>query len=290
MTFQPPIAQPFDAGSDTLSLSLLGGYVDASGLMHRDVEVSPLSGADEDALRRLPRGTALATVITALLGRCLRRVGTLGPPDIEVVRSLLVGDRDYLVLKLRELTLGPNAWFTLACPFEDCRKRMDLPLDLRRLPIESRPVQRRFFATEDGTSFRLPTGGDQEEVAALFAVHPEAAVSELLRRCLGQDERGEHSSRQLEEVEKHMLAVAPGLDIEFEAQCPECRQQFSTRLDLVPALIGELHALWDRIEDDVHVIAWNYHWSEREILALSRGKRSRYVRLIQRQLDPSWPE
>jgi hypothetical protein len=35
--------------------------------------------------------------------------------------------------------------------------------------------------------------------------------------------------------------------------------------------------------EEVHVLAMHYHWSESEILALTRSKRQRYLALLARQ-------
>jgi hypothetical protein len=86
-------------------------------------------------------------------------------------------------------------------------------------------------------------------------------------------------------IEARMAELAPGLDIELDAACPECGADFAGRLDLVPRLLGELCGSARLLEQEVHVIAWNYHWSEHGILGLARQKRRRYVELIERQRD-----
>jgi hypothetical protein len=39
----------------------------------------------------------------------------------------------------------------------------------------------------------------------------------------------------------------------------------------------------DRLFEEVHVLALQYHWPERDILALPRGKRRRYLALLARR-------
>jgi hypothetical protein len=41
----------------------------------------------------------------------------------------------------------------------------------------------------------------------------------------------------------------------------------------------------DRLYTEVHYLALHYHWSEREILALTRGKRRKYLGLLVKQLE-----
>lgn len=282
-----PVARAKDGTEEIL---LLGGYVDDGGRAHREVELAPLSGADEDVLARLPASTPVASVVTAILACCMKRVGTLEPASPDLARDLLVGDRDYLVLKLRELTLGANVWVTLRCPLDGCGKPMDLKLDLRELPIESRPVTSRFFAFEPEVEFRLPTGADQEAVAAQFWSDPELARTTLLRRCLSTRGASVESlaPNLASSIEARMQTLAPSLDVELEAVCPECAGTFTSELDLVPWLLSELRDAWRKLEQEVHLIAWHYHWSEREILSLSCQRRRRYIKLIQQQLDAAW--
>ena len=272
-------------------IPLLGGYVDGRGHRLSDVELTPLNGRDETKLQELDGRTPLASVVTVLLARALRRLGTIARPSPEIVRELLVGDRDYLVLKLYELTLGPSLWITLACKLEGCGKPMDIKLDLSALPFEERPVSSRYFELDGGPRFRLPNGGDQEVASRLFSEDPKAAVRTMLERCLDVDDSIRPTLPRPEAlditlgsaIEARMQELAPALDIELEAACPECGGPFGGRLDLMPRLVGELCGSAPRLEHEVHVIAWNYHWSEREILALPRSKRRRYVQLIDRQ-------
>ena len=80
-----------------VTVQLPGGWLDADGACHRDAAVRPLRGRDEEWLYGLPPHTPLAPLVTELL---LRRVVRIGPsrPSRATIRSLLAGDRDYLVL------------------------------------------------------------------------------------------------------------------------------------------------------------------------------------------------
>ena len=60
---------------------------------------------------------------------------------------------------------------------------------------------------------------------------------------------------------------------------------FVAEVDLPFLILTQLRAATRRLEEEVHVLAWNYHWAESDILAMSRPKRARYVRLIEEQLD-----
>ena len=94
--------------------TLPGGYLDDQGRLHRLVELAPLSGREEELLTR--RGQAPAALVTEILSCCLRRLGTIAPVSREVARGLLVADRQYLLLKLREATFGEQIEATVQCP------------------------------------------------------------------------------------------------------------------------------------------------------------------------------
>jgi hypothetical protein len=50
--------------------------------------------------------------------------------------------------------------------------------------------------------------------------------------------------------------------------------------DTATFFLAEVAATADRLLDEVHAIAWHYHWSESEILDLPRARRRRYLDLI----------
>src|SRR5215831_3161746 len=181
--------------------ALPGGYVADDGALHREVELSPLTGRIEERLFDAPFHTPSASVITTLLAGCIKRLGTLATVDADVVKGLLVGDREYLLVRLRQMAFGPEVEAVWLCVNAHCRKPMDISFSLAELTIERKTVAARFFTHKfslvesngaveapglDGceVKFRLPTGGDQEALAAIFHADPTAAINQLLARCL----------------------------------------------------------------------------------------------------------
>ena len=82
-----------------------------------------------------------------------------------------------------------------------------------------------------------------------------------------------------------MEQLAPQLDPEVEALCPHCGRTFSAPLDLAGFVLTEAAGEVQHLRRDVHVLAWHYHWSEGEILAMSRKKRRRYIELLEHELE-----
>jgi hypothetical protein len=267
---------------------LPGGYVDASGAVHREAELRPLTGREEEYLASLAEETPSGAAITQLLARCLRRVGGVAPVDAELVRGMLVGDREYLIMKLRQMTSGDKMLAIVRCPVEDCGKNMEVPLSLAELPVEERPVRAAVFTMELGESddlveFRLPTGGDQEALAPL-AGEP-GAIEELLKRCVLRMSGSPTLATVGRIVEERIEELAPRMEIEIEAVCPECGCPFSAPLDIAGFILSELLADVRNLRREVHFLAWHYHWPESEILAMTRRKRRRYIELVEDELE-----
>src|SRR5262245_13546640 len=92
---------------------LPGGLIDADGRRLAVAELRPLTGAEEDWLASNP-GVPSARAVTRLLSACLVRLDDVDA-DVDLVRRLLVGDRDYLMLQLRRITLGDKIGAVFNC-------------------------------------------------------------------------------------------------------------------------------------------------------------------------------
>ena len=282
---------------------LPGGYVAEDGSTHREAELSPVTGKEEDLLGGAPPHACAASVITSLLARCLKRVGSLSPVSHSLAGGLLTGDRDYLLLRLREMTFGPKVEAVWRCANPDCGKPMDVAFSLDELAFERKAAPERFFTRripsgekEDGliVEFRLPTGADQEALATVVRVDEARAVNQLLARCVRRvgecSQPGEAFIKGLpdaarKEIVAEIERCAPQVEIELDLVCPECQTSFSAEFDFTSFFLTEMKSNQRALEREVHFLAWHYHWSEQEILSLTRRKRQRYVTLLREELD-----
>lgn len=293
---------------DTLTCLLPGGYTDGMGALHREAELAPLSGREEELLAE--RGTSSnAAFITRILNRCLRRIGTISPISEMIARDLLVGDRQYLMLKLREATFGDQVQETIVCPWPDCGRRIDIDFLLGDvpliLPVDPGPTYRFQLSAEaalydeQGVAhrdvvFRLPTGGDQEFAAALALQDGEQALIQLMSRCirsigdLHQPDvtlLGGLSSLARTELDQAMETVAPRVDLNITGLCPECGREFSQPFDLPEFFFHELRISRELLYREVHYLAYHYHWSEQEIMGFPRPKRRMYIEILSDEIE-----
>lgn len=287
--------------------TLPGGYLDEHGQLHREVVLIPLSGQEEELLAQ-PSPLAMASVITTVLTRCVQQIGTLAMTT-GLARQLLIGDRQYLLLLLRVLTFGDQVMMTHRCPWPDCGQALDMDFKLSEFPVHTAPPDSHWQkmtlspAASEGhmwakrqptVQFRLPNGEDQEIIAPLLEQNEASALTQLLCRCiysLGEIDKPlpeliqELSPLARQEIEAQMAALMPGVDLTLTANCPHCEREFTVPFELTDFFFGELATGEELLRREVHYLAYHYHWSEQEILALPRNKRRAYIETLASEIE-----
>jgi hypothetical protein len=257
---------------------LPGGLVLDDGRRLGRAELRPLTGREEEWLTQ-HAGMASAHLATKLLSACFVRLEE-EPVNSEIIDKLLVGDRDYLILQLRRMTLGDRFAAVFSCPA--CKRAMDVEFLAQDISIEPRLQNTVAYtwASDDAqrvVRYRLPNGADQEAVADLRAGD---AVEALLARCVIDDGGTPLSNEERVAVIAEMDARAPQIDLELELNCPECGHSFTTPFDCTSFFFSEIRAQSRHLIREVHYLALHYHWSETEILNLQRDRRRRYLALL----------
>jgi hypothetical protein len=215
--------------------------------------------------------------------------------DTGLLGSLLPVDRDFLLVQLNRLTFGDVRYQTVACPADDCGKRVDIELDLSTVTPPSVPAEAGGrLALPDGRDlrYRLPTAGDQVALHGLPTDELEAAFVERCVRpgpdggaSLGPDEVMSLPAELRAEVVREVIAASPDLDMSLDLECVECGKRFRFVYDPVRSLLAELRASRPALLKEVHYLALYYHWSQAEILSLSRAQRREYLALLDQELS-----
>jgi acetylornithine deacetylase/succinyl-diaminopimelate desuccinylase-like protein len=106
------------------------GYVDEKGQVHREVTIREITGADQEAMLNPQLRNNPAKMLTALMARVITRLGTLEGRQIDthVTAGMFKSDRDFLILKLKEIDSGPEMDIDVECP--DCGKKFKAMLDI----------------------------------------------------------------------------------------------------------------------------------------------------------------
>ena len=284
---------------------LPGGYWDADGVLHREFELAVLTGREEELLAQT-RGVESASLVTQVLSRGVRRVGTISPVSENVARQLLVADRQYLLLKLRQLTFGGVVRGSVFCPWGDCGRRVSIEFRIDDVPVEEARERAPLYTItlpppagdEEGApvevSFRLPNGDDQETVSGLLAENEAAALSMLLARTIHRigptappppEQIAALSPLARAEIEAEMERLAPKIELDLETVCSECGRTFVLPFNVQQFFFGDLRTDSDLLYRQVHYLAYHYHWSEREIMEMPRAKRQKYIEVLADEIE-----
>lgn len=266
------------------------GLYDEDGVCHRDVVLRPLTGREEAAL-----GSGGGSA-SAILAACIERIGGYDEVDPAMAAALTRGDRAHLLLHLRAAMFGDRLSLIVPCPSPSCSALADMDLSIAEIaPARPVPAPEPIAAdTPDGPArLREPTGADDEIVAAAGGDRRARSARLWSRLVLDLAGRGPLAPEQwaaLPAPTRHAVArrlaeASSAPDLVFVARCPSCAALLEVELDPLALLADELRLGADRLVVEVHCLAFHYHWSEAEILALPRARRWRYLELVGRQLE-----
>jgi hypothetical protein len=256
---------------------LLPGGVIHAGERRRRVTLRAIDGRLEllIAEARAVPGPFQKAVSRVLAGAVEEIEGEALPPA--AADQLCVADRQFLMHRIAcALGLG-RQWLTATC--EGCEKSFDVEVDFDALPVRPAGVGFPYVTIETAAGTvraRVPTGADQASVVEVGSA--ANAERELARRCIVEGPVTALSGADLELVEEALENVSPLVVTWLGASCPECGHAHAVRLDPNVAM----NAPASRLLDEVHSLAWHYHWSEREILRLPRERRRYYLSRIDR--------
>jgi hypothetical protein len=214
--------------------------------------------------------------------------------DRDGLAGLTIGQRDALLLALREKTLGPNMQMFARCP--QCSENLEFNVhipDIRVMePTQPRPLEYELREGEFLVRFRLPNSWD---LAAIRRVGDPSLGSGqaldqarywLLLQCI-LEARREGAACAVEDLPEEVIQALtdrmeqedPQADVQFNVRCPTCGFAWRTIFDIVPYLWAELTVAAQRLLMDVHALARAYGWDEGDILAMSASRRQFYLEM-----------
>ena len=242
-------------------------------------EIGTVTGHQEDWVAR-HRWASQAESTTELLAACVTSLDGR-PASRELIRRMLVGDRDFLMMQLRRITFGDEVHAVAACP--SCEAPMDVTLRIDEIPVTRRPQTAAVYEIRpagkegDPITFRLPCGADQEAIAAL---DPAEGAEALIGRCVVRPAAQALLPGDRAAIAAAMEELAPGVDVELDLTCPDCGSAFADAIDLPSFFLSELRGGVDHLLREVHSLAFYYGWSERDILSMDRERRRAYLRIL----------
>jgi len=233
----------------TLPLGLI-----QNGTVHRDIELTPMTAGTRRLLTQRTGQRSPAVALTNLLGQCTTQIGGVSPTP-QLLNSLTTGDRDFILMKLRLISIGSIVQSRGTCP--KCQEEITFDLDIEQLRIVELEHPRDFeidgsFAVTQLKSpelgldvkLRLPTGFDQIAIADIQRSDPLGATYSLYARLIKEwSENGQivtapntlgfidsRSIRVIEWLEESFRKKLPGPDWTTNLTCAICGK--NTLLDL----------------------------------------------------------
>lgn len=233
-----------------------------------------LCGKDEQQIM----GARSLDAIHLLEGMASIRTSEDGPKC--ALRNISIADRDRILAVIYKNAFGPRVSTTVKCT--SCGKPFDIDFSLDDLidslgsnpEVTSEVGDGCYVFAYDHIRFRLPTGADE---LAVMGMEPEQARKALFSRCLLQGDEEAISNGLADRMEE----VAPLIDTDFEAACPECSSQPQLHFNLQQYLLSSLVMEQRVLVAEVHLLARAYSWGLNEILELPRSIRRAYVNHLQ---------
>jgi hypothetical protein len=181
------------------------------------------------------------------------------------------GTRNARLMAIRHANLG--RWMACLTPCPACGETLELELDMLDFAGVPSATHVELEYEGDTLAFRLP--GVAEIEAAARSGTPARLLEELAIDLPPGVDLG--APALLDEVSAAFDAADPLGCIVMESLCPACGTLSRPPLDPLALVWHELASVAQRLEDEVHVLARAYGWSEHEILALPDARRRRYV-------------
>jgi hypothetical protein len=250
----PPLRSP-----QGFEFELPIGYVDEDGCVHRTAVLRKMTGRDEAIMADRRNRNSAARMLSELLASCLARVGTVERITPQIAQALYSADRYFLMLKLREITFGPEMETTYSCP--TCKESQTMVDDLSEVRVTSLDgavpedvrveLEDGFFDRLSGETyytavFRYPTGLDEEKITPATRENASLGKNAMMARCivafgdipkprleaLGTSIFNELTLGDRARIDRMLNDESPGVDMRRQFTCSACGRAYETTLDL----------------------------------------------------------
>lgn len=157
------------------------------GEVYREATVRELNGEDEEHLSRALVSGNASRYIEMLLERGVVKIGPV-TVDSKILDSLLVGDREMLILGIRQATYGDELETKVVCSGCGVESTLKVTLSddvpVKPLDWDAREVEHEIPLRKGLAIVRLATGADQRFLNTLENKTASELNTELLARCV----------------------------------------------------------------------------------------------------------
>jgi hypothetical protein len=206
--------------------------------------------------------------------------------------AISLGERNALVLELRERTFGTRLDAHAACP--RCAAALELATTTTALRAAAAPaladpddLDAGLALDADGYAIALRRLDSFDLAAIAGLTDRDAARRELVARAVTAVELDGAAvdPRALPDavvaaIGRRLGELEPLLDVQLELACPGCAHAFAAPFDPGAYLWREVAVRARRLVRDVDRLARAYGWTEAEVIALPPVRRRAYLELI----------
>ncbi len=200
-----------------------------------EVELTELTGREEEILtnqRLMKSGDAIDRVLL----NCTKRIGENEHPAMGAILDLLAGDRLFILVKLRQISLGDTVDLELVCPA--CKEINPIVVNLDNLaviPYTDMEFEFKLPVSKKIVKFGHLNGHKEKQLAAIK--EPNLTIA-MLTRIISID--GDSPNKKILigltmkdriELRKELVKTNAGIDTDIETKCMNCGTKIKARLE-----------------------------------------------------------
>lgn len=199
----------------------------------------------------------------------------------EQLAELSIGERNVLLLRLRELSFGPRLRGFAICTRCGARLEFALAADALASRLEAQCAKDCVEWNDDDTRFRMRPVNSRDLLASLDMPDAAQAQERLLACCLAASTPVDGAAlRALPAALATFERLNAAAELNCTIECPDCASAETLDLDLARFLWLEVRHAALRLFEDIHALASAYGWSERSVLRMSPRRRGAYLEML----------
>lgn len=244
-----------DEDGNSEEYPLLAGYEDEeTGKVYDTFTFREMNGKDEEAINKSDIRMNGAKVMNVLVERCVTSIGDLTRKTVgavkwkKIIESLLGGDVDYIVMKIREASKGSEIEFRHTCPH--CKAKLTSFVDvsefgtiefkgLRTIPFSlNRGYKDKWGVIHKDGTIRLMNAKDREVITPMIRKNPAQALTAILSRTCTFDDgypvnaevMSSLSVRDRDLLNDLLRENTFGIDTTIELTCTSCGEDITSEV------------------------------------------------------------
>lgn len=236
-----------------VQVKLPAGFEVRAGEVIRDCWIKPMTGRVRSILGERAAQDDPGRIYQTILGKCVLKLGEYEyEKDVpkEILDKLLVGDRDFLLMKIREISLGK--WLKADIKCSGCSSELELEFNIDDIDVveigdnqEWNENGFRVFSIKgDGWEgeFRYPNGSHQTKISRMMSrknrqQNPFLVQSKMEALCMVSLDEKPISGKEAEDfildlplpdvevVDDIFVNKMPGPNFQFKDTCPDCDRE-----------------------------------------------------------------